>query len=353
MIQLIKIWIAPKFDQSSVLPLASLLAVRGGDSSNLFYRYDYSWFNFYGFKIEPVMSSADFIMLPQGVRSCSGVSKKYIDYWIERGGQEGKKVLVFTAGDLQHGVVIPRAIVFKALNYRFLKKENEIYIPVYVDDLLAGRELALRHKGDKPVVGFCGWAEAPGLIPKAKMKIKNLGWESLAWLTRNQNYLAYKKGIWYRKRAIDLLQADPKIKSNFIIRPSYSGSAKTISLDPAQARKEFIDNIISSDLVLTPKGDGNSSARFYEVLSLGRIPILIDTEIILPLEDIIDYDSFILRIPYRQLDQLPDLVSKFYARLSDEDFVKMQQKARDVFLRYLRYDSFFSYVFQNVLNQKS
>ncbi len=351
--QPVKIFVADKSFGGDILPLVRLAGLSTSKSSNIFYDYDNQGFSYLGFQFVDSIDESDFILLLKGVRSYSGKAKKMVDKWIKLGSKKGKKVLVFTIGDLQHKIFIPQAVVFKMLNYRFLKKENEIYIPVYVDDLLAGRELALRHKGDKPVVGFCGWAEAPGLIPKAKMKIKNLGWESLAWLTRNKNYLAYKKGIWYRKRAIDLLQADPRIKPNFIIRPSYSGSAKTISLNPAQAREEFIDNIISSDLVVTPKGDGNSSARFYEVLSLGRIPILIDTDIILPLEDVIDYDSFILRVPYKQLDKLPDLVAKFYARLSDEEFVKMQQQARDVFLKYLRYDSFFSYVFQNVLSQKS
>ena len=41
--------------------------------------------------------------------------------------------------------------------------------------------------------------------------------------------------------------------------------------------KEYESSLGNSDYVLCPRGFGNTSIRFYESLSAGRIPILVDS----------------------------------------------------------------------------
>jgi hypothetical protein len=134
------------------------------------------------------------------------------------------------------------------------------------------------------------------------------------------------------------------ITTNFIIRRSYSGTAKTAELDLAQARSEYIENILGSDLVLCAKGDGNFSVRFFEALSLGRVPLLIDTDCPLPLSGLINYDEFIVRVDYRELAKLPTIVAEVYKNWSAEDYEIKQRRAREVFEQYLQIDKFFSLV---------
>ena len=100
--------------------------------------------------------------------------------------------------------------------------------------------------------------------------------------------------------------------------------------------------MVNSDFVLCPKGDGNYSVRFYEALSLGRIPILIDTDMVLPLEETLDYSKFILRVDHADMHRLEDIVADFYEALSNEEFQAMQMEAREAFATHLRYDSFFN-----------
>lgn len=159
----------------------------------------------------------------------------------------------------------------------------------------------------------------------------------------------YKKGLWYRRKVMRLLARDPRIETHFIVRKTFSANTKTISLDPETARREYIENMRDSDFVLASKGDGNFSVRFYEAISMGRIPIVIDTDMVFPLEDFVHYDDFILRVPYTDIDRLADIVVDFYTNLTEEKFVAMQKAARVAYERYLRYDAFFNTLFTQVL----
>lgn len=73
-----------------------------------------------------------------------------------------------------------------------------------------------------------------------------------------------------------------------------------------QARREYYTNMRKNSYTLCMRGGGNFSYRFYEALSFGRVPILIDTDMVLPGEGIIPWDSTIVRIPiadFLQMDQ--------------------------------------------------
>jgi hypothetical protein len=153
----------------------------------------------------------------------------------------------------------------------------------------------------------------------------------------------FQKGMYLRKKALSILGRSKMIDMSTIIRTSYSGNEKTISLDPIQARKEYVENIINTDYTLCVKGDGNFSIRFYEVLSLGRIPLLVDTDCVLPLEEIIAYNQCMMKVGYNELSTIDQRLAQFHNTLTNEQFQMMQKKAREVFEMYLRLDKFFAH----------
>jgi hypothetical protein len=106
-------------------------------------------------------------------------------------------------------------------------------------------------------------------------------------------------------------------------------------------RREYLENIRDADYVLAPKGDANYSSRFYEVLSLGRIPVLLDTDAVLPMETTIDYSAFSLKVPYQDVDRIGDVIADFHESLSSERFLAMQAAAREAYETTLRYDRYF------------
>lgn len=256
-----------------------------------------------------------------------------------------KPFIIFWHGDSDSVVPCDDAVVIRTSQYRASLRPNEVMMPAYAEDLLQG-SLQTRDKIDgMPTIGFCGWAGYKNLKNRIGTIVKNSLIEAPSILgIRND---ARIKGITYRMKALKHLQASALVRTNFIIRTSYSGHEATIKTDPAIARKEYVDTLLSSDYALVVKGDGNYSYRFYEALSLGRIPVLLDTDCVLPLEDVIDYDSFIVRVPYYDLYAIDRIVAAHYNSITTEEFTAMQQKAREVYEAYLSVDAFLAYAVEN------
>jgi hypothetical protein len=113
-------------------------------------------------------------------------------------------------------------------------------------------------------------------------------------------------------------------------------------------RREFVDNIDASDYTLCQKGDGNQSTRFFEVLSMGRIPLHIDTECVFPLETHIAYRDFCVFVDHADLAHAGKILSDVHTKLSPEQFEVMQKKAREVYENYLRIDSFTPFLMDEI-----
>lgn len=73
----------------------------------------------------------------------------------------------------------------------------------------------------------------------------------------------------------------------------------------------FIDVTSNSKFGLAPRGYGNSSFRFFEIMQLGVIPIYVyDTDNIngLPYQDILDYSLFSIVICINKINELPSIL---------------------------------------------
>jgi len=259
---------------------------------------------------------------------------------IEEAKQYQKPLLIDASGDKFGKVVVPNARVLRINQYRFDLPVYEITTPVICEDLLetyCDNVLTIRDKSSVSVVGFTGWASMP-LTQRIRTVLKELPVRFKALFVTQ--YIVYKKGVFWREKAIKIFKRSSDIKTNFIIRSSYSGHAITLKGNRQKNRKEFVQNILESDYTLIVKGDANAATRFYETLSLGRIPVVIDTAMVFPLEDRLIYKDFCVFIDYRDLKNAPRILADFHKALSPEQFKKMQKHARDAFENYLRYDAF-------------
>ncbi len=258
----------------------------------------------------------------------------------------GKPMLIDASGDawgevaLWHPVQKPETAVLRINQYRFLLPPYEITVPVPCEDLLEsyfGGQVQLRQKSAVPTVGFVGWGRLSfkqrlrSFIKEIPIRIRGL---------YDARYQAMQKGVFWRERAIRIFRASPKVQTNFLIRASYGGNLRVMGGDAEKSRREFVENIADSDYTLIVRGDANAATRLYETLALGRIPVLIDTACVLPLEDVVNYREFCVIIDYRDLARAPDILADFHAKLTNEQFLAMQGKARYIFQHYLRYDAF-------------
>jgi hypothetical protein len=132
-----------------------------------------------------------------------------------------------------------------------------------------------------------------------------------------------------RGEVLQILSNSTKIETNFIIRSGFWAPELTKDI----AREQFVENLKNNTFILCVRGAGNFSYRLYETLMMGRIPIIINSNQVLPFEDIIDYSTFSIRLQYDNL--IEDGLNNIIKSISDSDISMMQNNARIIWEEYL------------------
>lgn len=119
-----------------------------------------------------------------------------------------------------------------------------------------------------------------------------------------------------RTEAIRRLEAT-NLKKDIVKRQKSSWSSEEV--------KNFKNHLIQNIYTYCPRGRENYSFRFYEALSFGRIPVLIDTNMVLPPN--VNWDELCVRVPYRNIEQLENIIRNDYENKTKNDFIERQEKA--------------------------
>jgi len=244
------------------------------------------------------------------------------------------------SGDIDVPVGIENVRVLRTGGYRFMPEEGRVVVPFLADDLLErcrDGHSAVRKKGaGMPVIGFAGWTRAP-FLQRVRTTIKELPVRTRGLV--DSQYRACTKGLVWRQKAIKALQGSSQVVLTLRARDSFSASAKTAKGDLVALREEMVNTILESDYALDVRGDANNSTRLFEILSLGRIPVIVDTERNFPFSDELDYSTFALVVDFRDIKKLPERIAAFHADVSPERFEEMQRAARAAYLQYFRIDA--------------
>lgn len=332
----VALYIAKPFNNRSYVRLLDARQVGAGNTTHTLFKEVPEGFTL-AHTIVDTVEDADFIIVPQAIKKLTSAHYQYLLEISSFAKSVDKKILIFLSGDYCHRIHIPfeNMYVFKASVYRHQRTKNEIVFAPFVEDLGHKHGQTFRSKSKLPTISFCGYAGLKSIRAHVKFYLETF-WFDLT------NRPIYKRGIWWRKKAMRILTEDTRLHTSFIIRSSFSGNSTTASKDADSLRREYVENIITSDFVLCPKGDANYSSRFYETLSLGRIPVVIDTDMVLPFENQIDYSACIIRVPYQEVNRVGDYIMERWEKMTDQDFERMQEAARNAFVTYLRYDAYFN-----------
>jgi hypothetical protein len=323
----------------------SLNRVKNPFQFELFERHSFDT-SFY--LITEKLEEADMILMPYSHNTARKFAPDILKLCAENSAASGKPLLIDGIGDIENEVSTPNSVVLRYGGYRFLKKKNEIHIPPYADDLLEiynGGTLVLREKPQKPSVSFAGWAT---LTPGQELRAIIKGLPDKLRALFDSRYGACKKGVFFRREAVRVLTKSEKITTNFLVRRSFSGHHDTAEKSPDILRREFIENLLESDYALDVRGDANASIRLFEILSLGRIPVILDTERNLPFSDKINYSDFSLIIDFRDLEKLPEKIAEFNKSISEEKYRDMQRLARAAYLQYFRVDALTRHIMKEI-----
>lgn len=286
------------------------------------------------------IQDADYVLLPYQYDRFMRVNPRKVRTIMHEAQQAGKPIIIDGAGDIERAIDVPNSVVFRVSQYTYRKQPHEITVPFLAEDLqetYVGKTFVPRKKTDVPSVGFTGWAALDPLA-QAKLVLKEMP-ITLASLVEPRRG-AEHKGVFFRQKALVALGATAGIETHFKARPSYSGHVATITGSVEGNRREFVENLQESDYALCVRGDANASVRFYEALSLGRIPLFLDTECVLPLEDKISYRDFCVFVDWKDTDKIGEQLLSFHKSITPERFEEMQYKARAAYQDFLRMDAF-------------
>lgn len=319
------------------VPLVAFLAERPQEGNKLFQTIPPEAYNGLFERVSDVRD-ADVVVAPhEYVHLCRHPA--YLAQAQERARAVHKPLLISAYQDDPRPITLPGTIILRPSAYRSTMGPHEVLMPAYVEDIGTAWGSEPLAKGTVPVVSFAGKAGFSGLKEHAQYLVRN-------YLLRHG---PGRQGVYFRRRALAALRADSRITLNAIVRKRYSAHRHTVEVPPEQAREEYIRSIQGAHFTLAPRGDGNYSLRFYETLTLGRIPVVIDTDMSLPLQEQIAYDAFTVRVPWQDVGRIGDYVTRFFESHTDEQFKEAQQQARKVFESQLYMPQFLAHFFTKIL----
>ncbi|MGV6828225.1 MAG: exostosin domain-containing protein [Flavobacteriales bacterium] len=251
----------------------------------------------------------------------------------------------FIWGD--YGVKIPKLnnhIVFRQSGNLTSLPNYHKGLPVFINDPLKkfykSSDLLFNKFQETPLIGFCGLTNSSKT--NAFKEILGSFVHNIKTFTgiHNFTYRKIQSTTYLRSKVISRIKPSALLQNNFIERKKYRAGAVT----PAQRKNtalEFYNNIKNTDYTVCIRGAGNFSVRFYETLAMGRIPIFINTDCLLPLANTIDWKKHVVWIEENEIEQLEQKVLAFHQQFSPKAFKNLQESNRKLWKEQLTLGGFF------------
>lgn len=223
---------------------------------------------------QPVMGILEPGLIKEAVKPCYDLALRH-----------RRPLLIFVLTDTEAPIsyLAGEVVVFRLGLTAKRRLPNEFPLPY----LWEGRPAAFEPKPrtERPVVGFCGNTAAHPV----------------------------------RARSIARIAEDPRMEANFIGRRGFWAGKPG---DPSLSA-DFFKNMEESHFVLCDRGAGNWSMRLFQTLSCGRIPALVDTDMVWPQTGTVPWSE--VAVLGRDSDDLVDRIAAFY---EERDIPAVQARCR-------------------------
>lgn len=291
------------------------------------------------------LEQSDFCVLPfswnyYALHGQNTYAKEFVDKCL----RAGKQVISFTSGDFGCSPVNDKVIVLRQSGYASHQKYVQWGLPVFIRDPLEhyfDGHMSLKEKGNSPVVGFCGQAHSSvvgNAMSVGRTFIRNMKYHLK--LSVNEPQSLYPTS-YLRDRILSLLDTSPHVTTDFIKRKKYRAGVLS-DADRWQTGMAFYENINNTDYTMCVRGGGNFSVRLYETLAMGRIPLFVNTDCILPLADSVDWKKHVVWVDISDVDRIGDILADFHNSIHPDDFKQLQLDNRKFWEDSLSFDGFHS-----------
>ena len=265
--------------------------------------------------------------------------------FIEKAARQSITVISFTSGDF--GVKVPQysnILVYRQSGNKSRLPHYHRGLPVFIEDPLQKYfhldTPVLRDYTMIPAIGFCGQTNSS--VTNAIKEIGRVGWRNLRhYLRKNfdepQQLLS---SSYIRAAVLGEVKKSTFLKANFIERKKYRAGAVD-EKSKAETTMEFYRNMMDSDYIICVRGGGNFSVRFYETLAMARIPVFVNTDCLLPLEDKVDWKKHLVWIESNSIKSVEEHITDFHNSHTPASFKALQMANRRLWEDKLRSGTFF------------
>lgn len=289
---------------------------------------------------------ADWILIPAFITSLQNESgKAYIQNSRDLALSLNKPLGVFSNSDLIINPGVEEVYIFTPGAYESIPNLVDLPATLPHDPLQKWFGGGWRPIGvnQKPSVGFCGQATRnPLKALKDFFKIELIKTKAKFGKSR---FLKVPRFLpaWERGLLLHHLKKSTKLETNFLLRSQYKGGATTPEQNDLVER-EFYLNIYENLFTICMRGFGNYSVRFFQTLSLGRIPVLIDTDSSIPFSKFISKEKFFVRVPYDDRKKTDDYLVRFLSEKSEIELIEFQKGCREVWEKYYQKEGLIRYL---------
>jgi hypothetical protein len=262
------------------------------------------------------------------------------DSLYELARSNNKKLIVYTGGDYGKTFNDKVIITWRNAGFKSLNDRQTIIIPAFMSDPLERDDLVFQPHTyqEQPALSFTGFANSSFKeqlrITGATLKANLNRWLKMDKSDTQSIYNAAGIRFTYLKE----LESNPRINTDFIYRDKYRAGATTQE-QRERSTAVFFKNLNDSPYTFCLRGAGNFSVRFYESLALGKIPVLIDTDVQLPLEQLIDWDQHTCRVAPHE--NLVEQLLGFHKSHTATSFEALQIANRSLYENYLVRHAYF------------
>ncbi len=284
------------------------------------------------------IENCDFILWPEKYQKNNTNKNQAL---IQLSQQYNKPNIIFFTDDSAEKIDINNSYIFRTSLYGKTQSKNEFAMPAWSEDITEKylhNQLPIKAKRDQPTVSYCGYTKT--------------------WKDKIKSSLGINYGSWRKIRyiAVHNLNQNKNIDTNFIIRQDFWGGVYKIKTGQNQEyfqklrkkiKQEYIKNLIAGDYALVARGQGNYSIRFYEALSLGKIPLFIDTDCVLPYNKDIHWKKLGIWVQENELTEIDKKLINFHNHINQYDFLKLQKNIRQIWQDWISPDGFFKNFYRN------
>lgn len=243
----------------------------------------------------------------------------------------------------------PDAVVLRTSMIASMPYDGEHAMPPSIDDPWAGGPVRWRSWRPQPRVGFMGRVDAAQtqlLASYDPAEPVPAGFTRTDGAEPEMFPLPVDLGGLLRRRALAGLSGSTLVEPAIVVRDRFFGHYD--AADRPGMRTQYAAHLDESDYVLCVRGYGNYSIRLFETMAMGRVPVLLESELVLPCADVVDWDAIAVRVPLSGIDRIDEYVAGAHGE-GLAAFERRQRAAREAWLSWLSVDGFARYVADVIL----